>query len=578
MDEEQRTLDAQDGLLPLVIGITGHRNPDPSCIARIESELVRAFEMLDALAPHTPFVLLSPLAKGCDRIAARVAIRFRRSINGMHLRVVSPLPMPIAAYRRDFEGDATDLSEFESLLSQADRVFEFPMSNDGSREGDGRDLQYRHLGLFIALHSQVVIAMWDGVRTGKVGGTSEVVDFCLGIRPPDMHSALPFRREPLLLQPPDRTPILLIPTRREGSAEPLIDERDRTSIASSFDSRSREFEDLDFLNVRLASIEASMKALPVVVTDVLAQRAWKVMEARRSRLDALAVQQKKSYLRIAKWIPCIAVIGIASFQVYSSYASEMPAWAWTSLSLYGVCIFWAYRLFSDTQSRTRHEWLFVHARAMAETLRLQQVWSESAIHESVLEHCLARRHAEMSFIREQLSAASVEWMEFGLITARNSNVDAGRDWINEQVQYYATSSGGMQRRARNRARFSLAERWLRRLVTVASLALFGFSVRAAFSGDESFAMWSALGCLFVGLLLAASVGLQYWRDATLDQEDLDQAERMRIVFQRAQKLYGSVPDDSARRGVLRAIGKEAIDELADWFARHRERLRMPDAG
>ena len=44
-----------DSLLPLVIGVTGHRNPAAETVATLEREFEERLRRLDALAPNTPF-------------------------------------------------------------------------------------------------------------------------------------------------------------------------------------------------------------------------------------------------------------------------------------------------------------------------------------------------------------------------------------------------------------------------------------------------------------------------------------------------------------------------------------------
>ena len=58
-----------DGRVPIVIGVTGHRNvasDDPALRAAVEREL----KALAARYRNTPFLVLSGLAEGFDRLAA----------------------------------------------------------------------------------------------------------------------------------------------------------------------------------------------------------------------------------------------------------------------------------------------------------------------------------------------------------------------------------------------------------------------------------------------------------------------------------------------------------------------------
>ena len=50
------------------------------------------------------------------------------------------------------------------------------------------------------------------------------------------------------------------------------------------------------------------------------------------------------------------------------------------------------------------------------------------------------------------------------------------------------------------------------------------------------------------------------------------------VFERASQLLGRAENVESGRRILRAVGKEALDEQADWYAMHRYSLRMPNVG
>ncbi len=105
--------------LPLVLGITGHRNLRSEDVGVLRRLIHEFFADLQEEYPHTPLMLISPLAEGADRIAAEVALE-----SGIDLIV--PLPMPVRLYERDFESWES-LGEFRGLLKRAKHVFELPL-------------------------------------------------------------------------------------------------------------------------------------------------------------------------------------------------------------------------------------------------------------------------------------------------------------------------------------------------------------------------------------------------------------------------------------------------------------------
>ncbi len=166
--------------LPLVIGVTGHRTIRQQDIAPLEEVVRGVIEGARQRYPHCPLVILSPLAEGADRLVARVAL-------DLGARFIVPLPLPPAIYVQDFATDASR-AEFQHLLSRAESVFELPILHGSStaaiaERGESRDRQYAQVGAVVARHSQIFIALWDGVSDGAgPGGTADIVRFRLEAR------------------------------------------------------------------------------------------------------------------------------------------------------------------------------------------------------------------------------------------------------------------------------------------------------------------------------------------------------------------------------------------------------------
>ncbi|SMF95707.1 hypothetical protein SAMN02949497_3081 [Methylomagnum ishizawai] len=178
--------------LALNVGVTGHRpnrlNPDQqetlrASIAEVLERIAQAFHEL-AGAPGTDQIydldeqpalrLLSPLAEGADRIAAESAL-------AAGYEVQCPLPFPVDEYRKDFEEQANHpydtRGEFDGLLAkiQADprnRILEL----DGIRQTEGdKNLAYWKAGQLLLRHSDILLAIWDGIENKTSVGTAGMV-------------------------------------------------------------------------------------------------------------------------------------------------------------------------------------------------------------------------------------------------------------------------------------------------------------------------------------------------------------------------------------------------------------------
>jgi hypothetical protein len=174
--------EAQTERLPLVIGVTGHRDLRDQDVPELEAATAAIIARLrrDYLGNdgETPLVVLSALAEGADRLVARVALAHGA-------RLVAPMPMPVDEYRRDFEPGLKpgNAAEFDALLAQAITAPVMPFTPGNSLEAvrddrQKRNEQYRAVGLFITQHCHVLLALWDGDDGDRAaGGTAEVVSF-----------------------------------------------------------------------------------------------------------------------------------------------------------------------------------------------------------------------------------------------------------------------------------------------------------------------------------------------------------------------------------------------------------------
>jgi hypothetical protein len=169
--------------IPLVIGVTGHRDLLDADIGRLKQDVAAVFERLktDYLGrdAETPMIVLSALAEGADQLVAQVALDLGAAL-------IAPLPLPLSEYRRDFVErpiGADAIGAFERLLEKAIATPQMPLApgneaGDIEKFGPKRDLQYREANLFIARHCHVLIALWDGDTSDlAVGGTAEMVAY-----------------------------------------------------------------------------------------------------------------------------------------------------------------------------------------------------------------------------------------------------------------------------------------------------------------------------------------------------------------------------------------------------------------
>jgi len=62
------------GLVPLIVGVTGHRDLVAGEVPQIRKLLMAFFNSLRERFPDRPLTVISPLAEGADRLVAEVAL------------------------------------------------------------------------------------------------------------------------------------------------------------------------------------------------------------------------------------------------------------------------------------------------------------------------------------------------------------------------------------------------------------------------------------------------------------------------------------------------------------------------
>jgi len=567
--------------LPIVIGITGHRNPAKQIIPDLERKFKDILNKIDTAAPNTPIILVSPLAAGCDQLAAQWALEFPRKLK-KSIKLVVVMPLALDDYRMDFKDDPAGLASFEALRKQASAEFALPAAENCQDEhgciscNAMRAAHYRRLGLYLALHSEIMVAMWNGQRNGKVGGTAEIVDFCLGKATtaaregtPEYNaqfvgSQIPFRPTPPVLARSARRKLLVLATQRTDEPTIAIEAQDREKENELIvrELCDNSVKDIDFLNQKLDRIVPKFLS---AFKEASPRKEWQSLVCDFEHFDALAIEAKKKFMLRGTAIALLAVVGIICFQCFSSsYYSS-------GIYLYLLFIFSAYVVWVVTK-KSRWEWTFIQSRGIAEAMRVQLAWVLAGIDQCVADHYLSRRgeEQEIEFIQTRMRAIAIRTQSLAL-HEKNMSL-AMKYWVEDQFSYTRQDSNGNKRRHNAEKRRTIIAKYSIWIILIMAFVL---SVAQFCFGDESKDVVE-YGCVIVGSVLAIAGGFQYQRGIALDREELDTARRMHPLFGRALKIKSE--KQILDTDLLRALGKEALDENAEWLSRHSDCLPAAQAG
>jgi hypothetical protein len=139
------------------IGVTGHRNFDDPSAPRWVEHSIR-----EQLSHYGDFIGLTSLAKGADQIFAREALQL-----GGTLEAILPFP----EYGESFD-DPDESAGFHELIIRCSKVTTLAFSGS-------KDESYLAAGKYVADHSELLIAVWDGKPAAGLGGTGDVVAYAL---------------------------------------------------------------------------------------------------------------------------------------------------------------------------------------------------------------------------------------------------------------------------------------------------------------------------------------------------------------------------------------------------------------
>ena len=152
--------------IPIVVGITGHRNlreQDPDTLLRA---VLRELSDLIAHCPHSQVVMLNSLAEGADQLCAGAA-------EALSIPLIAALPMVQNEYEHDFSGEPLRL--LQHYCRAAADCFVVPAA-ELSPVSPKKSYYYRQASIYVASHCHILFALWDGSSSSASScGTAEAV-------------------------------------------------------------------------------------------------------------------------------------------------------------------------------------------------------------------------------------------------------------------------------------------------------------------------------------------------------------------------------------------------------------------
>jgi hypothetical protein len=519
-------------------------------------------------------LLLSGLADGADRIAVRAAL-------SLEIPYVAVLPMDAELYRDDFSPRSE--AEFKGLLAGALRVVVMPLPHgvneiDIAHAGDARDRQYDCLGQFLVNSSQILIAVWDHVRTRKLGGTGEVVALKLG----EKHDGVSSSRGSVNGAGTGPVHILLARRQKTGPEVPTGTKHEvRYPDGTSAEDFEGSYKLLDQYNadVRDKRDNNTRKVVGSRCALCHGQEASGLTPAMEwvasvySWADTLAIHFAARSLWL--WRAVFVLLAIASAALSLLHTIPQLEDDWRPHVLYysalALAVLLALLEVRDKR-RQRHE----DYRALAEALRVQFFWLAAGLRDMASENYLRRQAGEMTWIRDAMSESSLYNTAHAQSSAaaKGPRLSLARTWVEGQAAFFWKTSW------KHRRKYRLFNSVALTLVGIGFLLpLVGWLV-PLLTHQEMLHLKQLTHTLPTLAMLWAALAWNYSELRGYVQEARQYA-RMYDLFcsakTRLEKFEGSATPDSfaSADATIRELGQDALAENGDWLVLHRERKLKP---
>jgi hypothetical protein len=557
-----------------MVAVTGHRELVPSELPGLRKLVAAFFEDLRERYPDRNVAVMSSLAEGADRLVAETAIEL-----GIALTVL--LPMPRDSYLSDFTAPGSR-EQFSRLCAAAVDVFELPLVQGSTLEaistpGSARSIQYAQAGVFLCAHCHILLALWDGKPSDKVGGTSQVVRF--------------HHDDVMPGYTPVGTPSHLILTDDESDlVYHIVCSRDRPGGAPAQglkpleawwyttderEPRVREmplrhrlvFERLSEFNRDIARHAASIE-----------RESWSLLTDAQAATMSPGLQDINHVFRAADWLAiyyqkkrlavlrlthvCVLLMGLA-YVSYTDFRSER----WMIFALLGPMM--VAMAVSGIAARGAWHRRYLDYRALAEGLRIQFYWAAAGVTSGNVtkfahDNFLQMQDPELGWIRNVMRIAGTECDVAPRADAEGLRFSV-KEWIGDpdsgQLGYYRRKSALRAKQHETTMMLGRIGLWAS-AVCLGVLLFVGAGVPEAVQTPLTY----ALGILF--LLIGVR---QSFAKSTAEAELIKQYDFMHRIFSNAYRRIEAANHDDERRRILKILGDASLEEHAQWILMHRER-------
>ncbi len=532
--------------IPISIGITGHRD---FIQTETHSNLLKAFfkKLLEDYK-DSPIVLYTPLAEGADRFVANIFLSFKEDYKS-RIKLYVPLPNKKDNYINEFNNSSKE--EFNNLFSKADKTFSVQNYHDNKNE-------YLNVGKFIVDSSNILIAIWNGLDNGKVGGTSDIVNYKKNgtfnksevgdkLITKDSFIHLPCKR---ISKNNDK--LLELPTDLYASIESNHKLKASLNKINSINKRNSKIHN-DEVKTSISSFYPNNEILNKEVFNLLSLFTLFDKSAKKTqRKDKISI--KSLFISGGLILICFEIYKHINFNMYFLYLSIVLI----IISYFGYLI---------TKKLKLHQ-LYLEKRTLAESLRVSFFWTLANIQEKSSEHILSIHKSDFNWINNLLK--SINGITYNESNESNDFKEIKNLWLVEQVNYFDSKINNIENKV------NLYNNLARIFFAIAFLLMISILFLNNFYEEHHY-----LHPLIV--IIGSSFGIFALLKAFIErlgfEQIINQYELSKSLFTSAVKKIDEIEKSNQSetqkkeniKKVFIIVGKESLIEVGNWYSIYKDK-------
>jgi hypothetical protein len=527
--------------LPYIIGVVGHRNIVEESKEDASNHFEKILKRYKTKYPNTPILVVTSLAEGADQLIAEVAIK----VEGVFLGVL--IPMSIEKYLETFSSDSAR-EEFNKFCAKA--IFVRDTSIDMVYE-DNSDA-FRSNTRELSNNADLLIALWDGIASNQVGGTSDTLYYKLK----KIHR--PKNLTDVALNQKEFGSAIVIPVSRTGDQTKPIKKNPYSLKPVSLEETSID-EASDLLAVSKHNwnkLKFESQSPSLTYSEILTKNALSLAEKMRKKfIVALLVILTSSFLTIV------------AIEIQSRSTSKIISVATILVALSAFVI---YQIVTKLEIKDKYH----QFQAVAEAGEIQQLWSKVGIPEDVSDYFLTGINSSFDWMRSLVRTISFLDKSQTINNMEAETKEFMKTWISKQILLRKGDSKVVGRITKNN-RLASFIRIITIISIIFSLFIWGyFSITLILGIDSTISTRGLLQSLFVLALAAAATFSSYSYLLALREMVMREEKALYALDNALESLsldLIELPPLVHGREVAKSLGIFFLNETSEWYVRNYDR-------